>query len=59
LTAIALTAAIFGAINLPSCTGWIVVGRQAARWLTNRARLRLFNGAMAGLLLASLYPVLA
>ena len=59
LPAVILTAAIFGAINLPTCSAWIILGRQAARWLTSRARLRAFNGAMATLLVASLWPVLA
>lgn len=59
LAAVLLVAAIFGAINLPCCSGWVVLGRQAARWLTNPGRLRLFNGVMAALLVASLWPVLA
>ncbi|WP_106205257.1 LysE family translocator [Aliiruegeria haliotis] len=57
--AVLLTAAIFGAINLPSCSGWIVLGQQVARLLTSHARLRVFNGLMASLLVASLWPVLA
>ena len=57
--AILMTAAIFGAINLPSCSGWIFLGQQAARFLSGPRRLRAFNGAMAVLLVTSLYPVLA
>ena len=59
LGAVVLTAAIFGAINLPSCGTWVILGQQLRRWLTNAARMRAFNLVMATLLLASLYPVLA
>lgn len=55
----ALVAGIFGAINLPSVSVWTVLGQQMRRILTNRARLRAFNLVMAGLLVASLIPVLA
>lgn len=57
--AVVTVAAIFGVINLPSCSGWIFLGQQAARWMTDRRRLRIFNGVMAALLVASLWPVLA
>lgn len=53
------TALVFGVINLPSCSAWILLGKQMARVLTNRGRLRAFNGLMAGLLVASLVPMLA
>lgn len=59
LTAVLLVAAIFGVINLPSVSFWTILGQQMARLLTNRRRLRLFNGVMALLLVASLWPVLA
>lgn len=59
LPAVLLSAIIFGAINLPSCSGWIVLGQQMARLLTNRTRLRAFNALMAALLVTSLWPVLA
>ncbi len=56
--AILLVALIFGAINLPAVSSWTLMGQGMARLLTNRARLRAFNWAMAALLIASLYPVL-
>ena len=56
--AISLVALIFGAINLPAVSSWTLMGQGMARLLTNRARLRAFNWAMAALLIASLYPVL-
>ncbi|WP_195821488.1 LysE family translocator [Roseobacter sp. MH60115] len=58
LTAFALVAVIFATVNLPAITFWTVLGQQMARILTNPRRLTTFNWAMAGLLIASLYPVL-
>jgi threonine/homoserine/homoserine lactone efflux protein len=57
--AIALVAAVFGAINLPCISLWTTLGLQVQRLLTSSARLRTFNVSMAMLLVASLYPVLA
>lgn len=56
--AIGMTALIFGLINLPSCSVWIVIGQQIRRWLTNPGKKRIFNICMAILLLTSLYPIL-
>ncbi len=58
LMAVAVVAAIFGAINLPSVGVWTVLGLQVRRILTNHRRLSVFNWTMAGLLVASLVPVL-
>ena len=58
LEAIFVVGAIFGAINLPAVSSWTVLGQQMARWLQSPAQLRAFNWLMAGLLVASLYPVL-
>ncbi|WP_085306699.1 LysE family translocator [Planktotalea arctica] len=57
LGAVTLVALIFGLVNLPSVSSWTILGQQMARFLTSPARLRLFNWAMAGLLVLSLYPV--
>ena len=54
-----LAAGFFAVVNLPSVTIWTVAGQQLARFLTNPKRLRAFNWTMAGLLVASLYPVLS
>ena len=51
-------AVVFGAINLPSVSTWTILGQQMRRVLTSPRRLRVFNGAMAALLIASLWPVL-
>jgi threonine/homoserine/homoserine lactone efflux protein len=53
-----VVALVFGMITLPSVTIWTLMGQQLARLLTNNFRLRVFNGIMGALLIASLYPVL-
>jgi threonine/homoserine/homoserine lactone efflux protein len=58
LWAVALVAAVFGAINLPSVSVWTVLGQQVRRVLTTGRRLVAFNWTMAVLLVASLAPVL-
>jgi threonine/homoserine/homoserine lactone efflux protein len=55
---IAVVAAVFCAVNLPSVTFWAVLGQQAQKVLTNQRRLRVFNVTMAAVLVASLYSVL-
>ncbi|MEL7214650.1 MAG: LysE family translocator [Pseudomonadota bacterium] len=54
---ILLVAVVFGMVNLPAVGSWAILGQQMQRVLTNPARLRLFNWAMAALLVASLLPV--
>jgi threonine/homoserine/homoserine lactone efflux protein len=49
---------LFGAINLPSITAWAVGGTQLQRLLQTRRRVVTFNLLMAGLLVASLLPML-
>lgn len=58
LSAILLVGAVFGAINIPAIGTWTLLGQQMARLLTNSRTMVRFNWAMAGLLVASLYPVL-
>lgn len=41
-----------------STTTWTVIGQQLRRLLNRPARLRVFNWAMAALLVASLIPVI-
>ena len=59
LGAIAVVGVVFGVVNLPSVGSWTVIGQQMARFLTNPRRLTAFNWTMAGLLVLSLYPVIA
>jgi threonine/homoserine/homoserine lactone efflux protein len=54
-----VVAAVFGIVTGPSITVWTLAGQQLRRLLTSTLRLRLFNGLMALLLVASLYPVLS
>jgi threonine/homoserine/homoserine lactone efflux protein len=54
----ALLAAIFFIVTLPVVAGWTLVGVGAARVLRSRRALRMFNLAMAALLVASLLPML-
>ena len=58
LAAVALVAAIFGIINLPSTSLWAVMGQALSGWLASPQRLRAFNWTMAGLLVASMLPLL-
>jgi threonine/homoserine/homoserine lactone efflux protein len=54
-----VVAVIFGAINLPCISVWLLLGVKMRRFLTTPARLRGFNWTMAGLLLLSLAPIAA
>ena len=56
---VAVIAAVFAAVNLPSVSVWTIAGEQVRRFLTSPARLRAFNWTMAGLLVLSLWPVIA
>ncbi len=56
--AILWVAGVFALINLPSVSTWTVMGQQMRRILSSPGRLRAFNWGMAGLLVASLIPVL-
>jgi len=50
---------LFGALNIPAINLWVLFGREMPRFLTNQRRLRVFNFAMAALLVATLYLVLS
>lgn len=58
LWGVALVAAVFGAINLPSINFWVLLGTQLRRLLNVRWKLRTFNISAAVLLIGSLYPIL-
>lgn len=58
LAAVAVVAATFLVLNLFSGSLWMLLGREARRLLSNPRRLTAFNWTMAGLLLATLIPVL-
>ena len=50
-------ALVFTAVNLPSVAVWAAMGQGLRGILQHPRRLRLFNGAMAVLLVASMLPV--
>jgi len=54
---IALIAAAFMLICLPTLLGWAALGRGAGAFLKNELHFRLFNGAMAALLVLALVPL--
>src|SRR6056297_2082112 len=58
LPAVLWVAAAYVAVSAVSTTSWTVLGQQMRRLLNSPARLRLFNRVMAGLLVATLIPVL-
>ena len=58
LFAISWVAIVFGLVNLPAITLWIILGQQMRRWLNSAKRLLAFNYMMAALLVVSLYPVI-
>ena len=55
--AYAAVAGVFALVNLPSVAVWAAAGQGLRRWLEAPGRLRVFNWGMAGLLVASLWPV--
>ncbi|MBC2776317.1 LysE family translocator [Parasphingopyxis marina] len=57
IVGLALIALVFGAVNLPSVGLWAAAGTRLRLLLRNSARRRIFNVAIAALLVGSLYPV--
>jgi threonine/homoserine/homoserine lactone efflux protein len=57
-TAVLLVAIVFGIVNLPCVSSWIILGQKIQVILTDKKRLRVFNITMALLLILSLYPTL-
>jgi len=53
-----VVAGVFALVSFPAISVWAWLGTVVRQWLSNAARLRAFNFAMAALLVASLYPVL-
>ena len=58
LGSLVVVVAVFCMVNLPSIALWAAMGEGLRGWLAQPARLRAFNWTMAGLLLASMLPVL-
>ncbi len=55
---IALVAGVFGLVNLPAITTWVIMGQQMSRFLHTPRRLKIFNVTAGLLLVATLYPIL-
>lgn len=53
-----LMIAVFAIVNLPALSVWALFGVGLRRLLTNPAKVRVFNGTMAILLVGSTIPVL-
>lgn len=53
-----IVAVVFALVNLPAVAIWAAAGQALRGFLATPARLRLFNGAMAVLLIVSMLPVL-
>ena len=58
LLSVLWVAGTYVAVSFISTTSWTVLGQQLSRFLKNPAALRMFNWIMAGLLVATLIPVL-
>lgn len=58
VASVAIVAAVFMAVNLPSVSLWALAGQWVRRLLNDPSHLRAFNILMAVLLVLSLYPVL-
>ncbi len=58
LASVLLVALIFGLINLPCISSWIVLGQRMQVFLTNQKYLKTFNITMATLLIVSVYPAI-
>ncbi|WP_423839487.1 LysE family translocator, partial [Vibrio cholerae] len=53
-----LIALVFALVNLPSVSAWTAAGKQLSYWMNHPNYVRWFNGAMGGLLLLSVVPML-
>ncbi|WP_207100898.1 LysE family translocator [Paracoccus shandongensis] len=56
---VAVVAGAFAVVSMPAISLWAWLGTVIRQWLSNPTRLRVFNGLMAFLLVASLYPILS
>lgn len=54
-----IVALVFGIVNLPCVSAWVLFGVGLRQVLSDPKRVRIFNWIMALLMVASLWPVLA
>lgn len=59
LLSVAIVAGAFAVVSLPAISIWAWLGTVISQWLSSTRRLRSFNFGMAGLLILSMYPILA
>lgn len=52
-------AAVFCLVNIPSVSTWVLAGEAMRHFLTSPRRLAAYNWTMAGLLVLSIWPVVA
>ncbi|MBL4806364.1 MAG: LysE family translocator [Rhodobacteraceae bacterium] len=55
---VAMVSVIFGCVNFPTISFWVILGQNFRKVLSNPRNLRVFNITMALLLVASLWPIL-
>lgn len=58
LLSVAIVAGAFALVSLPAISVWAWLGTIIRQWLSSPRRLQVFNLTMAGLLVASMYPLL-
>ena len=58
ISRVAFVAAVYALVNAPSVAVWALFGSAVRGWLSDPRNRRIFNGVMAALLLATLYPML-
>jgi len=58
IVAVLIVGSVFAVFGFFSSTTWVLIGRQIQSLLTNMTRVRVFNGTMAFLLVASMMPIL-
>ncbi|MEZ5894583.1 MAG: LysE family translocator [Parvularculaceae bacterium] len=59
VVSVVIVALVFGAVNLPTVSLWVVMGVQLRQFLSDVKRLRIFNIAMAVALVATVIPIIA
>ena len=55
---VSIIAIVFAMVNVPSVSVWTAAGKQLSQWMHHPKYVRWFNGAMGGLLLLSVVPML-
>jgi len=54
---VAVTSLLFAVVNFPACGSWALMGQHLRSFLAHDLHRKIFNWAMAGLLAASILPV--